>query len=184
MEGLRQNAKVAAILSFIGGTIILLLFIITSNYDLAFFGIFYIYIVVLINSIIWLLLLIKIVKDKSNRKYWTKTLLMSLINIPIMLIYILIGGFMSSIMRVTFANSKPNLITNIQVVGKNNLNIDLLEPNESETLWIPINDDISINIKYKYKDSIITETVIQYIDRGKIMKYNIGQKRETRLIIK
>mgnify|MGYP003454176170 CR=1 FL=1 len=83
---------------------------------------------------------------------------------------------MSSIMRVTFANSKPNLITNIQVVGKNNLNIDLLEPNESETLWIPIDTDGSIQIKYKYKDSIITETVIQClsITLGGKIQYNVG----------
>jgi len=86
-------------------------------------------------------------------------------------------------MRVNFTNTKSELIREVQIIGKESIKIDVLRPNESETLWIPINDDISINIKYKYKDSIITETVIQYIDRGKIMKYNIGQKRETILII-
>ena len=184
MEDLKFRTDAVTQLTFTFGTLILTIFIVTSNYDLALLAYIYFFLTIVLNLSIWISLLIRIVKDKSNRRYWTKTILLSLINIPTIGIYLLIVGYFTNIMRVNFTNTKSELIREVQIIGKESIKIDVLRPNESETLWIPINDDISINIKYKYKDSIITETVIQYIDRGKIMKYNIGQKRETRLIIK
>ncbi len=183
MEDLKFSSDVVTQLTFTFGTLILIIFIVTSNYDLDLLAYIYLFFAILLNFTIWILLVMKIILEKSKRKYWTKTMMLSLVNIPIMGIYLLIAGYSTNIMRVTFTNSKSELVREIQVIGKENIKIDGLEPNDSKTCWIPMNGDGSIYIRYKYKDSVITETVIKNQNRGKIMKYNIGQENGSTFII-
>ena len=84
-------------------------------------------------------------------------------------------------MRITFANSTQTTLTNINIVGCGGGRIEKLESGESETVWVDVTGDCSINIDYLTNGQKKEESVAGYVTNsmGQKMKYNIcGQNKE------
>jgi hypothetical protein len=79
-------------------------------------------------------------------------------------------------MRVTFTNSTPATLTNINILGCGGGHIDKLEAGESQTVWIVIKEDCSIKIDYLSNGQKMEEGVTSYVTRGigQKLEYNIG----------
>ena len=78
-------------------------------------------------------------------------------------------------MRITFENVTENKITNIETTGCEIERINSLEAGESQTLWIAITRDCSINITYSENGEIKKEIVAGYVTNG------MGQRLEHKI---
>jgi len=169
-----------AFISFVLGTIIFGLYFLTSSFKLLLLGEGFIFLTVLVNIGILILILVKAYKDKENRKKLLKICGIMLVNIPVMLFYCWVTIILLNTMRITFRNSTQTTLTNINISGCGGGHIDKLESGESETVWVDINGDCSINIDYLSKGQRKEEGVSGYVTStmGKKMKHNIGGKNE------
>lgn len=86
---------ITTLLSFIAGTIILLLFLFTSKYNMVEFGAQYLFFAFIINFSVLLALLVKasIENNILKRKRLRKTIWIMLLNIPIAILYFFIVIF-------------------------------------------------------------------------------------------
>jgi hypothetical protein len=169
-----------ALISFVLGTIIFGLYFLTSSFELLLLGEGFISLTVLVNIGILILILVKAYKDKKNRKKLLKTCGVMLVNIPVMLFYCWVTFILLNTMRITFTNSTQTTLANININGCGGGHIDKLESGESETVWVDINGDCSINIDYLSNGQRKEEGVTGYVTStmGKKMKHNIGGKNE------
>ena len=55
---------------------------------------------------------------------------------------------MTGVIRITIENTTRNDIKNIQIIGCENEEFEVLKKGESETVWIDINGDCSISMCY------------------------------------
>ncbi|WKL49641.1 hypothetical protein Q1W71_07580 [Flavobacterium pectinovorum] len=83
-------------------------------------------------------------------------------------------------MRITSTNSTQTTLTNINVVGGGGGHIDKLESGESETVWVDITGDCSIDIDYLYNGQKKEESVAGYVTSSieQKMKHNIGGQNQ------
>ncbi|WP_430412171.1 hypothetical protein [Kordia sp.] len=87
---LLQTAKITAILSFLGGTFLLLLyFYFSGSKTILSLGIYYALFALMLNSILFFTLFITFVHSEIKREKILKSLLMMIVNIPIGCCYIL-----------------------------------------------------------------------------------------------
>ena len=169
-----------ALISFLLGTVIFGLYFLTSSSDLLFLGYGFIVLTGLVNVGILFAILVRANKDEENRKRLFTTSGLMLINIPIMLIYCWVAIILLGTMRITFTNHTGSDLTDIKIVGCGGGQIDKLEVGESETVWIDITGDCSINISYLSNGQRKVESVAGYVtsSMGQKMKHNIGGKNE------
>ena len=169
-----------ALISFVLGTIIFGLYFLTSSFELLLLGEGFISLTILVNIGILILILVKAYKDKEKRKKLLKTCGVMLVNIPVMLFYCWVTIILLNTMRITFTNSTQTTLTNININGCGGGHIDKLESGESETVWVDITGDCSINIDYLSNGQRKKEGVTGYLTStmGKKMKHNIGGKNE------
>ena len=169
-----------ALISFVLGTIIFGLYFLTSSFELLLLGEGFISLTVLVNIGILILILVKAYKDKENRKKLLKTCGVMLVNIPVMLFYYWVTVILLNTVRITFTNSTQTTLSNININGCGSGHIDKLESGESETVWVEITGDCSINIDYLSNGQRKEEGVGGYVtsSMGKKMKHNIGGKNE------
>jgi hypothetical protein len=165
-----------ALISFLLGTGIFGLYFLTSSFELLFIGYGFIALTGLINIGILISILLKANKDKDNRKKLLTACGLMLLNIPVLLLYCWVAIVLLDTMRITFANSTQTTLTNINIVGCGGGHIDKLEIGESETVWIDITGDCSINIDYLSNGQRKEESVAGYVtsSMGQKMKHNIG----------
>ena len=168
-----------AIISFVVGTILLVLYYFSDSEIVAIVSVFYIIAAGVINFVILLALLIKSRKDSENRKKYFKTAGLILINIPIVLVYLYFIIGLSDTMRITFVNKTGKQIEDIEITGCEYEKINELKNNQSKTVWIDITGDCSITVKYKIEDKIKKETVFEYVttSMGKKATYRIGKDK-------
>ncbi|QSB25364.1 hypothetical protein [Flavobacterium sp. CLA17] len=169
-----------ALISFLLGTAIFGLYFFTSSFELLSLGYGFIALAGLINLGVLISILFKASKDKDNRtKLFTACGLM-LLNIPVLFFYCWATIILLGTMRITFTNSTPTTLTNINIVGCGGGHIDKLESGESETVWVDITGDCSIGIDYLSSGQKKKESVAGYVtsNMGKKMKHNIGGKNE------
>lgn len=168
-----------ALISFVLGTIIFVLYFLTSSIDLLLLGGGFISFTVLVNIGILILILVKAYKDKENRKKLLKTCGVMMVNIPVMLFYCWVTVILLNTIRITFTNSTQTTLANININGCGSGHIDILESGESATVWVDITGDCSINIDYlsngQRKEE---EDIAGYVTTtmGKKVKHNIGVK--------
>lgn len=169
-----------ALISFLFGTGILGIYYLTSSIELLLIGYAFIAIIGLINIGILISILVKAKKDKDNKRNLLKTCGLMLLNIPIMLFYCWVAVILLNTMRITFTNSTQSTLTNINIVGCGGGQISKLEVGESETVWVDITEDCSINIDYLSNGQKKGENVIGYVTNsmGQKMKHNIGGHNE------
>lgn len=168
--------RLTALISFLLGTSIFGLYFLTSSSDLLFLGYGFIVLTGLINIGILISILLRANKDIENRRRLLTTSGVMLINIPVMLIYCWIAIILLGTMRITFTNDTGTQLTDINIIGCGGGHIDKLEIGESETVWVDITGDCSINIDYLYNGQKKEESVAGYVTNsmGQKMKHNIG----------
>jgi hypothetical protein len=169
-----------ALISFLLGTGIFGLYFLTSSFELLFIGYGFIGLAGLLNASVLISILLKAKNDKDNRIKLFTTCGLMLLNIPVMLFYCWIVIILLNTMRITFTNSTQTTLTNINIVGCGGEHIDKLESGESETVWVDITGDRSINIDYLSDGKKKEESVASYLTNsmGQKMKHNIGGKNE------
>lgn len=170
------------LISFLLGTGIFGLYYLTSALELLLIGYGFIPLIVLINIGILISILVKANKDKNNKKKLLMTCGLLFFNVPIMLFYSWIVIILLNTMRITFTNSTQSTLTNINIVGCGGGQIEKLEVGESETIWIDITGDCSINIEYLSNGQKKEESVVGYVtsSMGQKMMHNIGGHNEVK----
>jgi hypothetical protein len=176
-------SKITALISFLCGTIIFLLYYQTSSSGLLFFGYGYIAIVGLINIGLLIWLITKLISDKENRKRISITIALMLLNIPIMIVYCWISLILLGVMRISLSNTTGYELTGIKIFGCEPKLIDEMEPGDNKTIWVGITGDCTINIEYELNGQMRTETVAGYVTSGmgQKMNYKIGGKNNNDL---
>lgn len=169
-----------ALISFLLGTIIFILYFITSSFELLFTGYGFIAVAGLINLGVFISILFKAGRDRDNTARLFSTCRLMLLNIPVLLFYCWVAAVLLDTMRITFTNSTQTTLTDINVVGCGAGHIDKLESGESETVWVEIIGDCSIGIDYLSNGQRKKESVAGYMtsSMGQKMKHNIGDRTE------
>ncbi|TXF77667.1 hypothetical protein [Chryseobacterium sp.] len=175
-----ELGRQTALISFLLGTVIFGLYFLTSSFELLFVGYGFIALTGLINIGILISILLKAYKDKENRKKLLTTCGLMLMNIPVMVVYCWVAIILLDTMRITFTNSTQTTLTNINIIGCGGGQIDKLEIGESETVWVKITGDCSIDLKYLSNGQQKEEGVAGYVtsSMGQKIKHNIGGQNE------
>lgn len=164
--------RLAALTSFLLGTLIFGLYYLTSDSSLLFVGYGFIVFTGLINIGVLIAILIKAGKDTENRKKLLKTCGIMLLNIPAMIVYFWIAIILLGTMRITFTNEMETEIMDIDIVGCGGGHIDKLTVGESKTVWVSITGDCSIYIDYLSDGQRKEEVVAGYVTSSMGQKVN------------
>ncbi|MFH6991786.1 hypothetical protein [Flavobacterium sp. FlaQc-48] len=169
-------AQLTALISFLLGTGIFGFYFLTSSFELLCIVYNFIVLTGLVNLLILISILVKANNDKYNRKKVFTTCGVMLLNIPVMLFYLWIAGILLNTMRITFTNPTQATLTNINIVGCGGGHIDTLESGKSQTVWVEITGDCSLNINYLSDGLPKEENVAGYLTplMGQKMTHNIG----------
>lgn len=164
------------LISFFIGTVIFVLYFLTSSFELLFVGYGFIALTGLINICVLIAILIRATNDKENAKKLNWTAGVMLLNIPVMLIYCWVAIILIDTMRITFTNSTTSILTEINITGCEKEYIDKLDVGQSKTVWVSITGDCAIDIDYLTNAQRKEENVASYVTNsmGQKMKYNIG----------
>jgi hypothetical protein len=168
-------SRIVALLSFVGGTVLMLLyFLIGSGVEVA--GFYFVGIAAIINLGLLLALVLTIVSNPSAWREILKTSAILLLNIPVVIVYIWFVSILMNTMRITFVNKTQSNITDIKIIGCGDKFIDHLEVKESKEVWLAIKGDCSINIQYQSAGQMKSEIVKGYVtnNAGKKEVYEIG----------
>ena len=171
-------SKITALVSFLCGTLIFLLYYLTSDSEILFLGYGYILLIGLLNFGLLISLIIRLISEKENRRQVIITLGLLLSNIPIMIIYCWISFLLLGFIRVNFKNATGQKLTNVKIIGCEPKVIDNLNPDNNKTVWIGITGDCSINLEYELNGQKKTESVVGYVTggMGQKLEYYIGGK--------
>lgn len=169
-----------AVVSFLLGTLLLLIFYLSDSFDIAIIGYGFLIVAGIVNLIVLLILIKKSMTDKENRNSYLKTSGLLLLNIPIAIVYLIFVMFLFNTMRINFINKTGKPITEIQITGCESKTIDKLDIDESKTIWIGIPGDCSITIEYKIDDEIKREEVFSYVTNsmGQRAIFRIGNQEK------
>lgn len=161
-----KTGRLTALISFLSGTGIFLLFYLTSEDEFLFIGYAFIIFMLILNTGVFISILIKAGKDKNKSNKFIKTLGLMLLNIPVMLVYCWIAFILLGTMRIKFTNSTPNTLKDMNIVGCGGGYLDKLEAGESETVWVKITGDCAIFIDYLQDRQRKKERVAGYVTSG------------------
>lgn len=168
--------KLIVTLSLITGTMIFIIFLLSSQIEIGLFGIYFVIIAVVVNLVILILLIYQFFRVLENRKIILKMIGLVLLNIPIALTYLWITFLWMNTLRITFINETSVNLTNIKVTGCENRIIEELKKGESETLWLNIQRDCGVSIHYTFNGIDKSEDVTGYVtnEGGYSMTFKIG----------
>jgi uncharacterized membrane protein len=165
-----------ALISFLGGALILGLYYFTAKDSSLFIGYIYILTAALINLALLARILLKafVAKPQERKLYYTVGIM--LLNIPAALLMFWFVNILLSTMRVTVINSTSQDISEITIEGCEKRNINSIEAGESKTVWIKIPGDCGIYMSYKQGIDYKKESVSGYLSGGMggKMTHNIG----------
>lgn len=175
-----STAKATALITFIGGTIILLLFYLTNGAELGMLGLFYTAIIVIINLVVLTRLLLQSYRHKIKRHFVLKAAGLMLLNIPIFILYCWIGITLLNTVRITFINSTQTEIDDLKISGCEEKYIQKLSSGQSKTVWISIPNDCGVGISYKFNGQTKEEDVTGYVtnEGDYIMTFRIGTNQK------
>lgn len=168
--------KLTALLSFLSGTVIFILYYLTDAFRLLALGYGFIVVAGLLNLIVLIMLLIQLRKQKDLVRKIIATCLLIVLNLPIIWTYFWITTILLNTMRITFVNETSAKLTDIRIFGCENCFIDKLDPGESEKVWVAIKGDCSINIEFLSDGKKQSENVSGYVtnNTGQRMTHKIG----------
>lgn len=170
--------RLTALISFLLGTAIFGIYFLTSSFELLFVGYGFIALTGIVNIGVLIAILIRAYKCKESKKGLIRTSRIMLVNIPVMVLYCWVAIILLGTMRITFTNETGTTLTDINIVGCGGGHIDKLEVGESETVWVDITGDCSINIDYHTNSDRKRETVAGYVtsSMGQRIKHKIDGK--------
>lgn len=180
-EILIKSGKFVALMSMIIGTLIFMMFLMFSGIALGLSGLFFIVVAGIINTVFFLLLTIRLLIDKEQKRKISKTIGLILLNIPITILFCWISILWINTLRITFVNETTTDLFNIEIVGCQNSQIDKLNKGESKTVWINIPHDCAVSINYKLKGIDKSEDVTGYVPNGNgySMTFKIGTNQKS-----
>ncbi|MDQ3111930.1 MAG: hypothetical protein M3R17_18745 [Bacteroidota bacterium] len=175
-----KQGKFIALISFLSGTFIFGAFFLTSEFKLLFVGYVFIAVATVINLGFLVAILIKVLHNKAQIKKALATCGLMLLNIPVTLFYCWIAITLMNTMRITFINATQIDVTDIKITGCEPGHILKLQPGESQTIWVDITGDCSIDIEYLSNGQLTKESVADYVTNslGQKIEYKIGGKNE------
>ena len=144
----------------------------TSAFELLFVGYGFIALIGLINIGILIAILIKARKDNENRNRLLRTCGLMTLNIPVMIAYCWFAIILLGTMRITFTNETGTELTDINIIGCGGGHIEKLGVGESETVWVSITGDCSIDIDYLSNGERKEEMVAGYVTSSMGQKLN------------
>lgn len=177
MEYFKFGTKIA-LAFFLVGTAILVLFYINPSVKIALIAYQFTIVAIVINWLYAAIVLFYFLKRKLNVMHLVKTLGVMAINVPIGILYSYIMVWLLTYARITFSNSSGSDLAIVAVSGCEGRQIKNLKTNSSETIWIKIHKDCSIEISYEINGSVIRETVAKHLipTEGIRTKYEIGSR--------
>jgi len=165
-----------ALISFLIGTILLIIFYFTDSMAISSFGMIFIVIAGIINAGVFIKVLIDLINEKENRKKYFFTSGIMLLNIPIVLVYFYFVMILMNTMRVSFINETGSEISQLKIIGGEPKSIEKLEIGEKQTKWIAIKYDNDLILEYEIDGEIKTEMIYSYMVVGKKIEHRIGNK--------
>ena len=173
---IQKIGKLTALFSFIVGTILLLIYYQTMSVEFAVFSYFLLMVIGVINLAILVILIFRYYRNSINKKEELKTIGILLLNIPVVVFYFYIVVILTSLIRLTITNKTNTDLENISISGCEEKKIKLLKQNESETIWIKIPNDCSIDMIYKLNNFTKKENIFGYVTNmmGQKVEYRLG----------
>jgi hypothetical protein len=167
-----------ALISFLIGTILLIIFYLTNSTSITIYGMIFIAVAGIINLGVFVKVLINLINEKENRKKYILTSGIMLLNIPIVILYFYIVMFLMSTMRITFINETGTKLTNLKIIGGETKIIKELGVGERQTEWIGIKFENDFILEYKIDGEIKREMVYSYAVTGDRINHRIGNKSD------
>ena len=143
---LNRIGYVAAIGTFLIATIILLGDFFGWKGDFAGAGFLFLAIAFIGNLAV--LLTIVIIGEFKRRTGYLKGIYAMLLNLPVAILYIIIGSYLQGFYRLELNNDTDSTISQIELYGCSNHALETLHPGEQKVLWVEINGDCSLSMTY------------------------------------
>lgn len=177
---INKIALITAGLSFVVGTLLLLIFYCSCSHGILIFSFFYTIATGLINSVILFILIWKAWTDYANRNRYLKTSVVMLLNIPVVILYGVCINILLNTIRITFINDTDQQISELKVTGYKPEIIDSLRAGEKNTVWIKITGDGCIKVEYKINEHAYNDVVCGYVtlNMGGKVKHKISKKKQ------
>ncbi len=171
--------QLTAAISFLLGTILFGLYYQTSKDIFLFIGYPFILITGLFNIVIVAILWQKRRQEESYTAV-VKTIIIMLINIPVMLLYCSIAIFLLGTMRITLVNETDTILTEIEIIGCGGGTVGKLAIGEEKTIWVRITGDCSLSLSYQSEGLLQQKVLASYITSlmGQKVSYKINDSEE------
>ena len=171
-----RSGRFTDLLSFLIGTMILIIFYFTDSSAITEFGMIFIVVAGIINAGVFVKVFIDLINEKENRKKYFFTSGIMILNIPIVLAYFYFVMILMNTMRVSFINETGREITNLKIIGGEPKSIEKLEIGEKQTKWVAINSINDLILEYEFNGEVKTEMIYSYMVVGKKIEHRIGNK--------
>jgi hypothetical protein len=161
-----HNFKFAASLAisfFLIGTGILTWFYLNPSSFVAFVAYQFTILAIIVNWVYAGVLLFNFLKARISIPVLLKSLGVTILNIPVGILYAYIMVWLLSYARITFTNATGTDLGLIRVQGCQEKAITDLKKGDSQTVWIKIPGDCAIEIAYEINGEQRKETVIGYL---------------------
>ena len=169
--------KTTAIISLFIGTILIALYYFTYSPEILLAGYIYVILIVIINIAVFIAGLVEAFNNKILRKKLLKNNALMLLNIPIAIAYFWLAIFLLNTIKLTLINPTKTELTNLKITGCEEKVIEKMNPGERKTIWISINNDCNINLKFENKEQTKNEIIIGYATSmgGQKVEHKIGE---------
>ena len=164
-------------ISFVLGSILVGLYYFTEKAELLFIGYIFVVLIVILNIAVFIASIVEAIKNTPLRKKLITNSAIMLLNIPIAYLYIWFMMILLNTIRLTLVNPTDSKLTDLNLSGCESMLIDELKAGESKTIWISIERDCSVILKFKEEETEKTETIIGYATNmsGQKSKHIIGK---------
>ncbi|MEX2484759.1 MAG: hypothetical protein WED10_09370 [Brumimicrobium sp.] len=176
-DQINRIGYVSAALTFLVATIIIIGNFFGFKGDFESWGLKFIGIALVSNILV--IIIMYILASIYKIKGYFRSINYMLGNIPVALIYLSLAIWLMGYFRITIINDTNHSVSDIELYGCENENINRLEPGQNETVWIIIPHDCSIRIKFSdSKGSIKNDVVIGCLSSlmGGVDDYHLSGK--------
>lgn len=168
-----------ALLSFLIGSLLLILFYLTSSSNIIALGIFFIGIAGIINTGVFIKVIFEILKEKRNKKKYYITAGVMLLNIPIVVLYFYTVLFLMTATRVTFINDTGKEISALKIMGGELKTIEKLSVGEKQSEWFQIKFEDNLLVEYLIDGHLKTDNIGDgYMITGKKINHRMGRNSD------
>ncbi|MCX6154009.1 MAG: hypothetical protein NT007_07610 [Candidatus Kapabacteria bacterium] len=178
-----RNSKIIALVTFLLGSLLFSVQFLSSESSIAFVAFFFILIAGAVNSIVVILLIIHYIKITTDRGRIVRTILTVALNVPVALFYTWFFYLLINTMRISFVNETNSIVGGITIEGCDQASyIERLSVGESKTVWVKINNDCMVTVRYKMGAIEINENVTGLVPRngGHALTFKLGTNQKTR----